>query len=75
MQVFFRGLQRKKRLNRLGQLVEFVREGVAIKPLAKPGDKRIQLQAALEATDGRQRLLLVHAGLLFGVKEEAVIAQ
>jgi hypothetical protein len=56
-------------------LFEFIGEFVSVEPLLKPGDERVHLQAALEATDGRQRCLVFHAGLLFRVKEETVIAQ
>lgn len=73
--MFFRGLQRKERSNGLGQLFEFIGEFVGVEPLLKPGEERVHLQAALKATDGRQRYLVFHAGLLFRVKEEAVIAQ
>ncbi len=55
--VFFRRLQRKQGVNRPGQLLEFVGEGVAVKPLVKPGDKRIELQTALEAAAGPRGLV------------------
>jgi hypothetical protein len=73
--MFFRGLQREKRSKHVRQLVKFVGEFVGVEPLVKPSQESIHLQTALEATDGIQRRLVFHPGLLFGVKEEAVIAQ
>ncbi len=75
MHMFFRRLQRKKWANRLAQLLEFVDQVLIAQPLLKPSEQRIDLQTALQAADGPQRLLLIHAGFLFRVKEEAVIAQ
>ena len=55
MQMLFRGLERKKRSNRLDQSVEFIGKFVAVEPLPKPGDKRVQLQAALEILASMRR--------------------